>query len=245
MLLEIVSTGSEANSYILTAGKQSLILDAGVSFRKLLPHVGNVRAVQGCLVTHLHSDHARAAVEYSKRGIKVFMTENEKHGLGGDGIMIRPCASQKPFTLGEFSVLPFATEHDTPEPVGFLIRYNPTGETLLYATDTCYLRWKFPGVHYWLIESNYIDEIADKQVADGALSPVLRERLVRSHLSLRRLKECLSANDLTPARKIVLIHLSSQRSDAVQMQREVQELTGVETLVAEADMKVSLDLTPF
>ena len=106
----------------------------------------------------------------------------------------------------------FQTEHDAAEPCGWLIRYDPTGETAVYATDTYYLRHTFPGVHYWIVECNYTESILQRQLEEGDLDGKLRTRLLTSHMSLRRLCDALEANDLTELRAIVLIHLSEREA---------------------------------
>jgi len=238
MFLNVISTGSKANTYILKGlNGESLILDAGVPIKKVLPSIQNVHRIEGCLVTHCHKDHARAIKDYDLRGIKVLTSTDTWRALGYDRQGVE---AMKPVKLYSFTVMPFEVQHDAPEPFGFLIRYEPTHETLVYATDTYYLKWTFPGVDYWLIECNYCDELIDDET-----DKVLRNRLKESHMSLKRLKDALSANDLTDTMKIILCHLSDQRSNEKQMVAEINELTGVETVAATNGMYIELSRTPF
>ena len=70
MKLKVVATGSAANCYVLYSDSgESLILDAGVPVRQVLPAIPDFRKVSGCLVTHEHNDHARAWQDYSMLGI--------------------------------------------------------------------------------------------------------------------------------------------------------------------------------
>jgi hypothetical protein len=55
----------------------------------------------------------------------------------------------------------------------------------------------------------------------------------------------LMANDLTQCKKIVLLHLSDGNSDALRMKNEVEDLTGIETIVADAGMEIDLGECPF
>ncbi|MBP5461902.1 MAG: MBL fold metallo-hydrolase [Lachnospiraceae bacterium] len=239
MLLKVIATGSTANCYVIETPTQSLILDAGVAYKKLLPHIGNLRNVAGCLVTHRHMDHARGATSFSDHGIDVYMSPGEAAGI--------PCKFVKGNTLygiGDFDVLPFAVEHDTPEPLGFLVRYVPTGELLLYATDTYYLRWVFADVNYWVIECNYCSDILDRQLGTGEIADALCRRLKKSHMSLETLKIALNANDMSKASKIVLVHLSDERSDKARMEREIHDLTGVDTVAADNGMYIDLRRDP-
>lgn len=247
MRLYVAATGSAANCYILDAGDEALILDAGLPMRKVIPYVRDFRKVAGCLITHEHGDHARGVCEMIHRGVKTYGSAGTMKALN-DNILLTLFNVLQPMKMvrvGGFSVLPFGTQHDATEPFGYLVRYDPTGETVVYATDTYYLKYTFPGVHYWIIECNYCEEILDEEVNGGKLDAGLRKRLIESHMSLRRLKEAFAANDLSKSIKIVLVHLSDSRSDEKRMIQEIQDTTGVETVAASNGMCIPLDLVPF
>ena len=245
MKLYVAATGSTANTYILSSDDgASLILDAGVSLKKVLPHVPDVRRIMGCVVTHEHADHAKAWQEYAYRGIPVYTSAGTcaalTQGRPKDGLHFARMKAMQTAKRGPFTIMAFEVQHDAAEPFGYLIRYNPTGETAVYATDTYYLKYTFPGVNYWIIECNHCEDLIDAET-DAAL----RRRLKESHMSLRRLKDALAANDLRETGKIVLVHLSDQRSDERRMVREIEEQTGIETVAANAGMTIDLNVVPF
>lgn len=246
MLLTTISTGSKGNTYILDAGDESIILDAGVPAKKTLVKLRNYDGLAGVLITHEHQDHAKAWADYLRRGIRIYTSQGTKDALAhssGDLLAKAIVALQplKAIRAKHFVIMPFEAEHDAAQPVGFLIRYEPTGETVIYATDTYYLRYTFPNVNYWIVECNYCDELIENTEAGS----VLHMRLLQAHMSLRRLKDALRANDLSKTRKIVLVHLSDERSDEARMIREIEELTGIETEAARDASTIRLDLTPF
>ena len=47
-------------------------------------------------------------------------------------------SSGKQFKVKDFNILPFEVQHDAKEPLGYLIQYIPTGEKLLFLTDSYY-----------------------------------------------------------------------------------------------------------
>lgn len=245
MRLKVISTGSSANCYLLEAGAEVLILDAGVSVKKVLPYIKDFRSIVGCLVTHEHKDHSRGAKELAMRGIDVFSSSGTLEAIGlmdYEACAIKPLEAVK---TGKFTIMAFETQHDAAQPFGFLVRYDETGENLIYATDTYYLRYTFPNINYWIVECNYTDENLSRALEKGELNLSLRNRLLQSHMSLRRLKQALAANDLSEARKIVLVHLSDSRSDEQRMVREIEEMTGIETVAALNGMDIQLDMIPF
>ena len=247
MELHVIGTGSSGNAYILRAGEHALLLDAGLPIKTIM-RAADWKALQGCLITHEHQDHAKAAKEVARMGLQTYMTEGTLEAINGNGILTALNAVQmlSPFDIGELTVMAFEAQHDAIQPCGWLIRYKPTGETALYATDTYYLKYTFPGVDYWIIECNYVDEIVDAQQQTGEISCVLRSRLKKSHLSLRRLLDMLRANDLAKAKAVVLIHLSAERSDERAMVAAVKEVTGLdEVYAAVGGQRIPLKQYPF
>lgn len=249
MRLYVAQTGSAGNTYILSGDDgESLILDAGAPPKSVLPHIPNVRKVRGCLITHEHLDHARYWQEYGKKGIVVIGSHGTLTALNPKGpldmcsiackVAITPLEDVQNF--GAFTVMAFPTQHDAAKPTGFLIRYRPTGEQIVYATDTYYLQHTFPGTTYWIVECNYCEDLIDAETDE-----VLRHRLRESHMSLRRLVDTLNANDLSQTAKIVLVHLSDQRSDEARMVREIAEETDAEVTAAHNGETIKLERTPF
>ena len=251
MELQVIGTGSSGNCYVLHAGGaqgQAILLDAGLPVMQIIKAVKGWRRVVGCLVTHEHLDHARSAEEIAKYGIRTYATQGTIEAIPRMSRLtqLNRAESLRSFTVGDFTVMAFDTEHDAAEPVGWLIRYEPTGETALYATDTYYLRHTFPGINYWIVECNYTESILQAQLEAGELAEALRNRLIKSHMSLRRLCDALEANDLTQARAIVLVHLSDERSDARLMVETVKATTEIEDVwAAEAGKTYELNMTPF
>lgn len=251
MELQVIGTGSSGNSYLLRAGGekgQALLLDAGLPAMQIIRAVKGWRRVVGCLITHEHLDHAKSAEEIAKYGIRTYATQGTIEAIPRIGRLTQLIRAQtlRSFEIGDFTVMAFETEHDAAEPCGWLIRYEPTGETALYATDTYYLRHTFPGIHYWIVECNYVESIMQEQLEAGEVAEALRGRLIKSHMSLRRLCEALEANDLTETRAVVLVHLSDERSDEAMMVKTISQITGTRDVwAAEAGKSYRLQLTPF
>ena len=249
MTLTVLGTGSTGNVYLLQAGGRILILDAGLPLRQIVAAVDDWKSVAGCLITHEHKDHSIAAADLLERGIPVYLSTGTKASIREatrphrryvvDAAVEVP--NQKLFHLDGFTVMPFGVEHDAREPQGFLVKSDRTGEQLLYATDTAYLRYRFKGVHYWLIECNYCDDI----MAEDSTAPAFKGRLASSHMSLETLKQFFQASDLTETRHIVLCHLSDTRSDEDRMVREIAEATQKPTCAARAGLSIELALAPF
>jgi len=246
MKIKVLGSSSHGNCYALETGTEVLLLECGLRFQDIRKSLNfDFSRVTGCLITHEHKDHSKAVQEIMKSGIDVYASYGTFDSLKLDGHRGHPVKALQQFEVGGLTILPFETQHDATEPLGFLIYHPGTGEKLLYATDTYYVRNRFGGLNYIMVECNYCLETLRENVESGLVPPSLKDRILGSHFSLDHVKEFLQANVTTDTRKIVLIHLSDDNSDAARMQREVEELTGVETVIADSGMEIDLELYPF
>lgn len=188
--------------------------------------------VAACLVSHEHQDHAKAVADVLRAGVEVYTSPGTIKVLGLEHHRLRPVRAKETFKVGTWTVRAFETQHDAQEPLGFLLKSNVTGERLLYATDTYYIRYRFPRLHYIMVECNYAADILEANVKRGSVPEVLKKRLLTSHFSLDNVKEFLKVNDLSQVREIWLLHLSDGNSDAERFKREVMKITGKPTYIA-------------
>ncbi len=244
MELIVLGSSSAGNGYILDNGKEALILECGMPFKeaeKALDY--DISRIAGAVVTHEHGDHAKFAGQYLERAIKVYMSQGTAEALNGKHKPVI-CQSKKVFQVGGFKVVPFDTRHDAREPLGYLIHHNEIG-TLLFATDTYYLPYRFAGLTNILIEANYSRELLEANASQGLIHPKQRNRTIKSHLSLEGCKDMLQANDLSKVNNIVLIHLSPRNADKGLFQQEVSQLTGKNVSIATKGLRMNIDKTPF
>lgn len=246
MKLSCLASGSTGNCYVLDNGKDILLLDAGVKAKNLFHAIHDFNRIAGCLVTHEHLDHAQAVPELLRLGISVFLSRGTYLSLPQIKTQNKAnfVANKQIFKAGTYTITAFDIEHDATEPLGYLITDTLSKQTLLFVTDTWYLRYTFPNVNYWMIECNFIKDLAEAQFEDRERHP-LWKRIRTSHMSLEMLKETLEANDLSKTYKILLIHLSDSRSDEKRMQEEIQALTSIETTVLTQGKEVILNPTDF
>lgn len=246
--LHIIHTGSTGNCYLLTSDNgETILLDAGVRYseiQKALSH--DISKVTGALITHEHQDHCKAVPDLLKAGIRVRMSVGTSLALNGTGTPLkrRHPPAYDLIQAGEWTIQPFATEHDAEEPVGFLLA-NYRGHKILYATDTFYLKYSFTGLTHIIIECNYCTDILLQNIEAGRLPVAMKSRLLHSHFSLENVIKFLRSTDLSSCVKIVLVHLSDGNSDAARMVREIHLASGIPTAAAENGMDIDFNLFPF
>lgn len=246
MKLRVLASGSSGNCYILESPTGSLLLECGIHWKEIQKGLNfDLSNVQGCLITHEHKDHCKAVREVVKAGIDVYSTKETFEAMGISEHRTHAKTTCIQFKVGPFWVMPFSTEHDAANPVGYLVLEAKTNERIVFITDSYYCRYKFPKINYLCIECNYIKETLDWNIENGYINEAMKPRLLQSHFSLENVKEFLKANDLSQCREIILLHLSNQNADASQMIKEIADITGIVPRIAKPGLEVSLDRFPY
>lgn len=234
-MIKVIATGSTGNSYIIQAGEEILLLELGINFKNIKKALNyDLSKVIGALVTHEHKDHSKGVNDAMKSGIDVYMSEGTAAGIEfkdiNYGHRLNYLKHSESYKIGGFLVVPFNTQHDVNEPLGFLI-YHPEIGKLLFATDTYYLKSKFQNVDHILIECNYSEDVL-------LTLPAWRSRTIKSHMSLETLKETLRTWNLEGTKDIMLIHISGENGNPNRFKEEVEELTGIKTYAAMPGLEI-------
>lgn len=237
MKIQVLGTGSSGNCYKVKIGRATLLLECGLPFKVIQKKLNfKVSEIDACLVTHEHMDHAKAVKDLMKAGIDCYMTKGTAEALGVSGHRLktfRPFEKARYYSevLKDLIILPFEAVHDVAEPVSYFIKTRDDKESLVFVTDTAYLKYKIPDCECLMIECNYVKSRLDENVRLGNINTNLRNRIVKNHLSLESLVEALNLADLSRCKKIYLLHLSDGNSDEKLIKRTIQETTGIEVVV--------------
>lgn len=223
MKFKTIASGSSGNCYLLETNTGNLLIEAGIPIKKIKQALGfDFSNIQGCLITHEHGDHSKAIKDIAKLGIDVYASEGTLKALNCTSHRFIPIAHNKAKIIGNFEVLPFNTEHDVAEPLGFLIRSG--NNRLLFATDTFYLRYRFNNLTHIAIECNYVKSVMEERLAKGTIDINRVARTMKSHMSLENLIEFLKANDLSKVEEIHLLHLSDDNSSIPIIKEEIRKI---------------------
>lgn len=240
MELKVLGSGSSGNCYLLQNENETLIIECGLRYKDILKGLNfNLSNVVGCLISHEHKDHSKAANDLINNGIDIYLSEGTIAGIEftdiNNGYRINKLISEKTIKIGNFIILPFETEHDANEPLGFLIYHNDIGK-LLFITDSYYCKYKFSDIDHVMIECNYSLEI----LKEKQLPQTLKSRIIKSHFELDNVKNFLKATDLNDTKEILLIHLSDGNSNSEQFKTEIERLTGKPTYIADKGLEINL-----
>ena len=143
------ASSSDGNAGLVTDGKTHLLLDAGISARRITSSLGSLGLkagdLQGVLLTHFHSDHTKGLENLLKK------TPLPVYAPG------RAFRALRPFTIGSVEITAFHTPHDSYPSCGF--RFAAGGDTLGFATDLGHVTQEveetLAGVRRLVLESNY------------------------------------------------------------------------------------------
>lgn len=248
MKLRVLGSSSSGNCYLLVADNgETLIIEAGVRFDKVKKALGfDLSRVAGCIVTHEHGDHAKYVRDFIASYVPVYMSFGTCQALGlqQSGVVnaVKPLA---PFSVGSFKVMPFPVQHDAAEPFGWLVKHEECG-SVLFATDTYYLRYRFNGLSNILIECNYRLDLLRRNVQAGRIDRQRYNRTIESHMSYGTCLDTLLANDITRVNNIVLIHLSADNSHAREFTSGIAKATGKQNVFAASPgMEIDFNKTPY
>lgn len=230
--IAIHATGSTGNCYTVSNGKATVMLDCGLPYNRIQKLTGFILP-DAVFVTHEHQDHVKAAKDFMRRGVDIYTSAGTAEVENLEGHLLHIMKNRQSVSIDGIVVSAFETQHDAVEPLGFLL--DDGEDRLLYATDTYYLHYRFPGLTKIMIEANYCNEILTENLRYGKLPKTLERRLRESHFSLENLKKFFLANDLSKVKEIWLIHLSKGNADPVMFKREIEALTGKPVYVAGID----------
>ncbi len=217
------ASGSSGNSYLVKDDNTAVLIDAGISGKRILEgleETGTPREmVSALLITHEHIDHVKSIPVLTKRipDLRVYANRATWEGIE------RPVPESaryffetgQQFRIGDLTVHPFPVPHDAAEPVGFSI-YGE-GRQVSICTDVGYvtdeIEKEIEGADLLLLEANHEREM----LLMGRYPYPLKQRILgdEGHLSNVSCGEVLSriVGRTDKKRQVLLGHLSRENND--------------------------------
>lgn len=249
----ILASGSSGNSFYLETDKKKILVDAGLTGKKitsLLAEIDrNPEDLDAIFVTHEHSDHIQGiGVLARKYGMDIYA--NELTWKAMEGKLGKIDTAQKHIfelgttkTFGDLDIESFGVSHDAACPQFY--RFMKDDKSFVMLTDTGYVSDRMSGIienaDAYLIEANHDIEI----LRAGSYPWSTKQRILSDygHLSNEAGAQAMIDSLGNRTQKIYLGHLSKENNI-----KELAHLT-VKNNLAQADIDVErtvkiLDTSP-
>jgi phosphoribosyl 1,2-cyclic phosphodiesterase len=231
MELHVLASGSDGNCSILRADGVTVMVDAGLSGKRIIrlaSHAGiDLKEVSAILLTHEHSDHVKGAGVLSRRfsipvhaNRQTFMAS--RLGKVDNWVEFN---TLDPFTIGGLEVMPLPISHHAAEPNSFSFSFG--GRRCLIATDigkmTPGLQNEIDGSDIVMLESNHDVEM----LRNGSYPQFLKTLILgeRGHLSNDECAMAL-ARSKQRSRSIFLAHMSKNNNRPELARESVSSIMG-------------------
>lgn len=218
-----LASGSKGNSTFVEYGGTKILIDVGLSERKLQARLAEVGEklddITAVLVTHEHSDHIFALSALAKKYNMDFYIET---GLADSEIIthikfkenkLKKILLDK-FCVGDIEILPIKVSHDALAPVAFILNVAGSLSKVAFFTDVGCVSEEneklLSGVKMIFLESNY-DE---KMLFGGNYPYPVKKRIAgkTGHLSNAQALELASKLYKTGTKCFVLSHISENNN---------------------------------
>lgn len=218
-------SGSSGNCYYIASEKTAILIDAGISIRKIKRYFKDYgikpSMIKAILITHDHADHIKAAGCISNEFfIPVYTTELIHKGMQRNynafkkvDVSSAKCIDANvKFEIGDLNITAFRLPHDSTENVGYCI--ENAGVTMSVMTDvgapTDEMKSAVAQSNYVIIEANYDDIM----LQNGNYPTHLKARITSGtgHLSNKQTASFLAENFHEDLNKIWLCHLSEENN---------------------------------
>ncbi len=226
-----IASGSSGNCSLYIAGNTRILIDLGVSVRRLtaaLRRMGlTIDMLDAVLLTHEHIDHVKGLATFVKRhDVPVYATKGTVEALLAKNPdakkLLRPYWGGEAFTVGTVDVQSFLTPHDAAESVGYILGTHE--HRFGFATDLGFVpaavEKQLLGCDTVVLESNHDPDM----LRTGPYPWPLKQRVAGSHghLSNPDCAACALRLAENGTSTLILAHLSEHNNTPMTALRETR-----------------------
>ena len=164
-------SGSSGNSLFVESQNTKILVDAGVSSKKIEQALIDINVdpstLDGILITHEHSDHVQGLGTFSRKfNLPVFVNKETLDAMPKqkdkiDEKNIKTFKVDDKFSIGDLDIKPFSIPHDAANPCGFNIFKD--NKKISIATDighmNNYILKNLEESLFIMLEANYDPEV--------------------------------------------------------------------------------------
>ena len=243
--ISILASGSSGNAIYVESPKTKLLVDSGLSGKKIAELMKQInrdpKDLDGILVTHEHSDHIQGVGVMSRRyNLDIYANDKTWQAMGSKIGNIKTehkflFDKKKLKTIGDIDILSFGVSHDAVDPQFYAFQKN--NKQFVILTDTGYvsdqMRDALKNADAYLIESNH--DVSMLRMGPYPWS--LKQRILSDKGHLSNDDGALALVDLigNKTKRVYLGHLSKENN-----MKEIARNTFEETLLKK-DMGLGTD----
>lgn len=224
----VLASGSTGNCTIVLHGDDAVIVDCGISKKRVLSALAALGVapgqVRGIVLTHEHRDHC-GGVGVLSRGLKVPVyatagTLAESRAVTKELAGFVEVDEREPFRIGSMKVEPFPTFHDASNPFAVVVRpAEGEGPSMAVVTDLGFVSTlafeRLKGVRTAVFETNHCPVM----LRDGPYPWHLKQRIAgnQGHLDNETSARALAKLYAAGLRRVLLAHLSETNNTPQQV----------------------------
>ena len=241
-----VASGSSGNCHYIEKSKTKILVDAGLSGKKIAEHLKEhcveVDTLQGIIVTHEHIDHIKGAGIISRRfDVPIYATEKTWDSMEKSLGKIKPenkrvFTPYEKFSIGDIEINPFSTSHDAVDSCGFSL--SDGKNKLSIATDLGYVTEEviqyLSNSELVVLESNHDVEM----LKVGSYPYYLKQRVLSDvgHLSNVAAGDIATRLVKLGTKAILLAHLSQENNLPILAYQTVASIMEQDGIYANKDV---------
>lgn len=241
------SSGSSGNSYLIKSKNTNIIVDVGISGKRILDGVKSCGSdtIDAIFVTHEHSDHVQSLRTMSKKapeaeiitshGTRIALEEKFADMEG----LIREQSSS--MTIGNIDVHPFHLSHDATEPTGYTFIHGGKQITIITDTGTITDEISYHGksADLLVLEANHEVNI----LQCGPYPYSLKRRILSDYGHLSNEAAAKYLIDILNEKqgiKVMLAHLSSENNSPFQAELTIKNKLFEEDIFIGKDLEMDI-----
>ena len=238
-----LASGSSGNSVFFQDNDTKLLIDAGISAKKIKERLFlldvDISDIDAVLITHEHMDHIEG-LKVLYKDIPVICNSETAKGIYNT-LLVKPqfkiFSSNEPFEFKNLKFFPFSIQHDTLDPVGYTIE---TFDNIKFGfcTDLGFVNAIIANIlsncNYLYLEANHQEEL----VFLSKRAEIYKKRVLSrsGHLSNTQCANLLSKIYNKSLKHVFLAHLSKECNSEERAEKVVKELLKLQ------DIKINIDV---
>ncbi len=165
MRFSVLASGSSGNATVVEAGDTAILIDCGLSVRRLTARATalgvDLSTLDAIVVTHEHGDHIGGVGALARRhGLAVYMTHGTRVAAGFESdrrFALTEISPHETFAIGSLELHPAPVPHDAKEPCQFVVESESRRLGILtdLGSDTPHIQQHFVDCCALVLEFNH------------------------------------------------------------------------------------------